>query len=47
LLDDDANFFFCTGRCFVCCTATHRTEKCSVRGHHILFCKCLDDPHCE
>jgi hypothetical protein len=19
----------------------------SVRGHHILFCKHLDDPHCE
>jgi hypothetical protein len=47
LLDDDANLLFCTGHCFVCHTATRRTEKCSVRGHHVLFCKRLDDPHRE
>jgi hypothetical protein len=45
LSDDDANLFFCTGQCFVCHMATHRTEMCPVWGHHMLFCKCLDNPH--
>jgi hypothetical protein len=42
---DNANLFFCMGCCFVCHTTLHHVEQCSVKGHHILFCKCLDDPH--
>jgi hypothetical protein len=44
---DDANLFLCTGRCFMCCTAVHRVAQCSIRGPHVLFCKRLDNPHCE
>jgi hypothetical protein len=45
LSDGDANLFFCTGRCFMCRTAVHRTKKCPLRGPPILLCKCLEDVH--
>jgi hypothetical protein len=47
LSDNNANLFFCTGHGFVCCTATHHTEMCPVWGYHMLFGKCLDNPHHE
>jgi hypothetical protein len=31
----------------VCRTALHHVEQCLVKGHHILFCSLLDDPHCK
>jgi hypothetical protein len=45
LLDGDADLFFCMGRCFMCRTAVHRTEKCSLRGPPVLLCKRLEDVH--
>jgi hypothetical protein len=45
LSPDDANLFFSAGHCFVCHNALHCVEQCPVKGHHILFCKWLDDPH--
>jgi hypothetical protein len=35
------------GHCFVCRTALHCVEQCPIKGHHILFCKRLDNPHRE
>jgi hypothetical protein len=45
LSDGDTDLFFCTGRCFMCRMAVHRTEKCSLRGPPVLLCKCLEDVH--
>jgi hypothetical protein len=45
LSDYDVNLFFCTGHCFICRVSTHRSERCLVHGSHILFHKCLDNPH--
>jgi hypothetical protein len=45
LSDGDADLFFCTGRCFMCRTAVHYTEKCSLRGPPVLLCKHLEDVH--
>jgi hypothetical protein len=45
LSDGDADLFFCTGSCFMCRTAVHRTKKCSPRGPPVLLCKCLEDVH--
>jgi hypothetical protein len=45
LSDSDADLFFCMGRCFMCRTAVHCTEKCSLRGLPVLLCKCLEDVH--
>jgi hypothetical protein len=47
LSDDNTNLFFVTGCCFICHFATHRTKACPKCGYNILFCKRLDDPHCE
>jgi hypothetical protein len=47
LTGPDANLFFATNCCFVCHHAVHRTESCPQRSIGMLFCKRLDDPHCE
>jgi hypothetical protein len=45
LSPDDANLFFFSGRCFSCRNAVHCVEQCPVKGHHVLFCKRLDNLH--
>jgi hypothetical protein len=45
LTGPDADLFFATNHCFVCCHAVHRTESCPQRNLGMLFCKRLDDPH--
>jgi hypothetical protein len=47
LTGPDADLFFVTNCCFVCHHALHRTENCPQRNIGMLFCKCLDNPHCE
>jgi hypothetical protein len=45
LSDDDANLFFSALVVVSCAVPLSIIKQCPVKGHHILFCKRLDDPH--
>jgi hypothetical protein len=47
LTGPDADLFFATNRCFICHHVVHHAETCPQRSIRMMFCKRLDDPHCE
>jgi hypothetical protein len=47
LTGSDTDLFFATNCCFICHVTVHRAKSCPQRSLGMLFCKCLDDPHCE